>query len=94
MLSNLKDLVPQLVTRLGLHVRRDADKINEAWNEAVGEPYMAVTRVRRITRGTLEIAVKHNAFAQELSFRKNELLAAMQSSVPDEQITRIKFVTG
>jgi predicted nucleic acid-binding Zn ribbon protein len=98
MVTSLKQLVPRLVTHFGLHQPRDTERISGAWNNAVqkaaGEEYASLTNVRSISRGTLEITVPHNAFVQELSFCKDELLAAMQADVPDEKIKRIKFVTG
>ncbi|MDR3182520.1 MAG: DUF721 domain-containing protein [Planctomycetaceae bacterium] len=94
MVTSLKQLVPQLITRFGLHLNRDNERISTAWKDAVGEPFAAITNVSRLTRGTLEITVPHNAFVQELSFRKNELLNAIQTAVPDIKIKRLKFVAG
>lgn len=90
----LGDLLPQLIARYGIQQRRDVEHLVRAWQEAVGDPYASITRVVGLKRGTLEIAVPHNAFVQELSFRQKELLASMQASVLDEKITRIKFVVS
>lgn len=90
----LGEVLPQLIARYGLQRRKDVEGLAEAWHEAVGEPYAARTRVVGLTRGTLEIAVPHGAFVQELSFRRAELLAAMQAATVGEQVKKIKFVVG
>jgi len=89
--ARIGDLLPQLLARYGLHQRRNVEEIDAAWKTAIGKPFDAVCRVVGVNRGTLEIAVPHTAFVQELSFRKTELLQAMQTALPDEKIKRIKF---
>ena len=89
--AKLGDLLPQLLAKYGLQRRRDVDGINDAWKEAVGPPFDGVSRVVGFNRGTLEVAVPHSAFVQELSFRNTELLRAMQNALPEEQVKKIKF---
>lgn len=90
----LGDILPQLIVRYGLHHRRDLEGLTEAWNQAVGEPYAALSRPVGLKRGTLEIAVPHNAFVQELSFRNKELLDSMRNAMKDEKINKIKYVVS
>ncbi len=85
------DVLPQLIAKYGLQQRRNLERIEEVWRAAVGEPYASVTRIIGLRRGTLEVAVPHSAFVQELSFRRQELLAAMQKTLADEKIKKIKF---
>ena len=89
--SQIGDLVPQLMVRYGLHRRRNLEQIEEAWRQAVGEQFAAVTQVSKFARGTLTIKVPHNAFIQELSFRHSELIDALASLVKDEKIKKIRF---
>ncbi len=91
-LVRLADVLPQLIARYGIQQQGNIEKIAEAWKEAVGEPYAAVTRVAGLRRGVLEIAVPHNAFIQELSFRQTELLAAVRKAVAEVKIGKLKFV--
>ena len=91
-ISNIGDLMPQLIVRYGLHRRRNLEQIEEAWRQAVGEQYAAVTEVAKLHRGTLTIKVPHNAFIQELSFRNTELVDALAASLTDEKINKIRFV--
>ena len=90
-LARLGDLLPQLLARYGLHRRRNVAEIDAAWKAAVGKPFDTVCHVVGLNRGTLEVAVPHAAFVQELSFRKTELLQAMQTALPDEKIKKIKI---
>ena len=90
--SQIGDLVPQLITRFGLHRHRNLEQIEEAWRQAVGEQFAEVTRVSKFSRGTLTIKVPHSAFAQELSFRHSELIDALAALVKEETIKKIRFV--
>ncbi|MCL2004641.1 MAG: DUF721 domain-containing protein [Planctomycetaceae bacterium] len=91
-LSKIGDVLPQLIVRYGLHRRRDLGRIEDAWRQAVGEQFSAVTHVKKIYRGTLTVKVPHNAFIQELSFRQAELVASLAESLPEEKIKKICFV--
>ncbi|MDR2170890.1 MAG: DUF721 domain-containing protein [Planctomycetaceae bacterium] len=89
---HIADMIPQLMSRFGIQKHRNFDHIIQAWKLAVGEPFDSVTSVVGLKRGTLTIAVKHNAFVQELSFRQNELITAMQTAITDEKIKKIKWI--
>jgi len=91
-IARLGDILPQLIAKYGLQQRKNIEKIAQVWRETVGEPFGSVTRVVGLKRGTLEIAVPHNAFVQELSFRQAELIAGVQADVAEEKIKKIKFV--
>lgn len=88
----LGDVLPQLIAKYGVQQRRDVEQIEEAWRSVIGEPYASVGRVVGLSRGTLEIALPHNAFVQELSFRQTELLVEIRAALPGEKIRKIKFV--
>ncbi len=91
-LVRLADVLPQLIARYGLQNQGNIEKMTEAWKAAVGEPYATVTRVAGLNRGVLEVAVPHNAFVQELSFRQKELLSSVQTAEPEQNIKKLKFV--
>ncbi|MDR0392166.1 MAG: DUF721 domain-containing protein [Planctomycetaceae bacterium] len=86
------DMIPQLITRFGLQRRQNLEQIIQAWKVVVGEPFDSVTNAVELKRGVLTIAVKHNAFVQELSFRQAELLESMQSKITNEKIKKIKWI--
>ncbi|MDR3196492.1 MAG: DUF721 domain-containing protein [Planctomycetaceae bacterium] len=91
---HVADILPQLITKYGLQNQRNIEQITRIWRETVGEPYGSVTRAVGLKSGTLEIAVPHHAFVQELSFRQSELLAGIQTALAEEKIKRIKFVVA
>ncbi|MDR0608671.1 MAG: DUF721 domain-containing protein [Planctomycetaceae bacterium] len=86
------DVLPQLIAKYGLQKQRNTEQITRIWRETIGEPYGSVTRVIGLKSGTIEIAVPHHAFVQELSFRQPELLTGLKTALPEEKIKRIKFV--
>jgi predicted nucleic acid-binding Zn ribbon protein len=89
--AKIGDVLPQLIVRFGLHRRRNLEQIEEAWRQAIGEQYAAVTQVTKLHRGTLTIKVPHRAFVQELSFRQAELLDTLSTLLTDEKIKKIRF---
>ena len=91
-IAKIGDVLPQLIVRYGLHRRRNWERLEEAWQQAVGKPYADVTQVSGFRRGTLTIKVPHTAFAQELSLRQSELLDTLDALVEDEQIKKLRFV--
>jgi len=90
--SKIGDLLPHLMVRYGLHRRRHLEPIEEAWRQAIGEQFAAVTQIEKLHRGTLTIKVPHNVYVQELSFRHSELVDALAVLLEEEQIKKIRFV--
>ena len=68
--------------------------MESAWRQAVGEKFAATTRAGTLRRGTLEITVANNLLAQELGFRKDDLINQLRRLAPDETITNLRFRTG
>jgi predicted nucleic acid-binding Zn ribbon protein len=90
----IADVLPQLIAKYGLHKQRNTEQITQIWRKIVGEPFGSVTQAVSLKSGTLEIAVPHHAFVQELSFRQSELLTDLQTALAEEKIKRIKFVVA
>ena len=91
-IAKIGDLLPQLIVRYGLHRRRNFEQIEEAWRQAVGEQFAAVTQVKKLYQGTLTIKVPHNAYVQELSFRQSEFVEVLATLLENEKIKKIRFV--
>ena len=91
-IAKIGDLLPQLIVRCGLHRRRNLEQIEEAWQQAVGEQFAAVTQVSKLHAGTLTIKVPHNAYVQELSFREAELVDTLATLLKNEKIKKVRFV--
>ncbi len=92
--KKIGDIVAQVVQRKGYAQAEAARQLEEAWSSAVGELGNRSTRVGKIRRGNLEIIVASSLVMQELSFRKKNLLTAMQKSVPEAQIEQLRFRVG
>jgi len=91
-IAKIGDLLPQLIIKYGLHRRRNLEQIEEAWRQAIGEQFAAVTQIEKLYRGTLTIKVPHSAYVQELSFRHSELVETLAALLEEEKIKKIRFV--
>lgn len=91
--TSIGDILSGLVSQFGIGRKREENELEDAWKEAVGE-LAEYTSVGAIRRGVLEIRVTDAIFAQELLFRKTELLRALQERFPDEKLTDLRFKTG
>ena len=91
-IAKIGDLLPQLIIKYGLHRRRNLEQIEEAWRQAIGEQFAAVTQIEKLYRGTLTIKVPHSAYVQELSFRHSELVDTLAALLEEEKIKKIRFV--
>ena len=67
----LSDILGELFTVRGYGRLRARQELEDAWNEAVGEPYCRQTRLGEVRRGVLNVTVAHSTLLEELSaFRK------------------------
>ena len=70
-------------------------KLDEAWQEVVGEKFAKDTRPLNVFRNTLFIQVQSHAIWQELSvFKKKEILEKLHELFPTKRITAIKCILG
>ncbi len=90
----IADVLSQLIAKRGYARQRSTASLENAWCQAVGQKFAATTRAGNLRRGTLEITVANNLLAQELGFRKSELIEQLQRLAPDESITNLRFRTG
>jgi len=89
--TKMADVLSELLARSGCLRVRASQVIEEAWRTVVGEPLGEHTRLGHLRRGGLEVFVTHSTLVQELSFRKQELLAALASRLPGEGIKELRF---
>jgi hypothetical protein len=91
----LSAILGELFTARGYGGLRTLSKLEEAWNQAVGEPYSRQTRVGNMQDGVLNVTVAHPTLLEELrAFRKPELLDALRSSTVGMTIRDIRFRVG
>jgi len=92
--KQIGNVIAQLVQRKGYAQVRAAGERDEAWRKSAGEPLVESTRVAGIRRGVFEVLVANSLMMQELTFRKEELLASLQDLLPEEGIKQLRFRLG
>ncbi|RIK84066.1 MAG: DUF721 domain-containing protein [Planctomycetota bacterium] len=90
----IADVIAQLVQRRGYAQVRTAGEWNEAWRNAAGEHFAAVTEVGQLRRGVLEVTAANSLVVQELGFEKERILAHLQATRPDAGLRQIRFRVG
>ncbi len=88
------DVVNQLLARRGYVQQQAQDEIQSIWNDIVGAQLAAQTRIGRIRRGVLDVFVSNSTLLQELSFRKAELLRALEQPFGGAAIKEIRLRIG
>src|SRR4051794_1680969 len=88
------DVLTQLIARRGYAREQSSAALEAAWREAAGKPLAGVTKAGNLRRGTLEVFVANNLLAQELGFRKDELIERLGQLAPNEKITTLRFRIG
>jgi len=90
--ASLTDVLGGLVSQFGIGRKREEDELADVWREVAGD-LAEYTSVGGIRRGVLEIRVTDAIFAQELLFRKEELLRTFQERFPDAELKDLRFRT-
>jgi len=88
------EVLSELMARRGYARVQSAEARETAWRGAAGPLAAEYTRVGPLRRGTLEIVVANSTLMQELGFRKDALLQAMNELLPDEGIKNLRFRAG
>ncbi len=88
------NVLAQLVQRRGYAQVRIAGERDKAWQAAAGEELAAMTRIGGIRRGVMEVTVANSLLIQELTFRKEKLLADLQQALPEAGIKQLRFRVG
>ncbi|MCA9230622.1 MAG: DUF721 domain-containing protein [Planctomycetales bacterium] len=92
--KQISNVIAQLVQRRGYAQVRAAGEREAAWQATAGEELALLTRVGGMRRGVLEVLVANSLLMQELTFRKEDLLAGLQEQLPEEGIKQIRFRLG
>jgi predicted nucleic acid-binding Zn ribbon protein len=92
--KKIADVLAQLITARGYgRIQADAD-FTAAWQAAAGTSLARFTRPGRLRRGQLEVTVSNSTIIQELTFEKQNILAALQAKLPDANIRDLRFRLG
>lgn len=91
----LSEILGTLFAVRGYNRLRAASELEDAWNEAIGEPGSSQTRVGGVRHGVLSVTVAHSTLLEELAaFRKPDLLAALRRTSPGANLHDIRFRVG
>lgn len=88
------DIVAGLLARRGYGRVQAGSRAQAAWADAVGPKMAAHSRPGSVRRGVLDVVVRNSAAIQELTFQKKSLLKKLNQSLPEENITGLKFRVG
>jgi predicted nucleic acid-binding Zn ribbon protein len=92
--KKIADVLAQLITARGYgRIQADSNLV-AAWQQAAGLTIAKYTRPGRIRRGTLEVTASNSTIIQELTFQKQQILAQLQSEMPDASIRDVRFRVG
>jgi predicted nucleic acid-binding Zn ribbon protein len=82
----------EVLRQMGLERAIRAHHALHAWDGIVGDEIARVARPLRFEGGTLWVAVKSNAWAQELNFQKATLLERLNREAASDCFHEIRFV--
>ncbi len=92
--ESISNLLSELMARRGFARVQSAAAYDEAWSQAAGPMMAKYTRPGKLARGTLEVIVANSTLVQELGFRKQELIEALQRLMPDQGVKNLRFRVG
>jgi len=92
--QRIGDVLAQLVGRGRLGQLHAAGQWEDAWRQVAGPVASRYTRVACFRRGVLEVVVASSTVLQELSFRRQELIAGLAAAVPEAVLRDVRFRLG
>jgi predicted nucleic acid-binding Zn ribbon protein len=92
---SVANLMPRVLTNLGLDRRRSEAEIARVWNHLIDPSLTAHARPTGLHKGTLFVTVDNSAWLGEIvRYRRKEILDRLQHSFGRDLITRISFRVG
>jgi predicted nucleic acid-binding Zn ribbon protein len=89
--TRLGELLPSILSKLGLEQRFKEQKVLNLWPTVVGDELATRTKATKVDRGVLYVRVDHGAWMQELHFIEKDLLRKLRAQAPGVRLTRIRF---
>jgi predicted nucleic acid-binding Zn ribbon protein len=87
----VNNIIASLMALRGYGQIESLSALDEAWRAAVGEGLASQTRLGKLSRGVLPVYVANSALIQELTFRKQELVAELVRRLPDHKLRELRF---
>jgi len=91
----LADLVPGVLSHLGLDRKRAEAEIARVWTHLIDPTLVAHARPTGLHKGTLFVTVDSSVWLDEIvRYRRREILERLQNSFGRDVIARISFRVG
>ena len=88
----LREIIRDTIHDLGIHQAVDQHRALVVWSSVVGDAISRVTTPQRISKGRLFIQVVSDSWRQELHYRKQELIEALNRTIGTEVVKEIILI--
>jgi predicted nucleic acid-binding Zn ribbon protein len=89
------DVMPRVLTELGLDRRRAEAEVVKVWNNLIDPSLVAHAQPTGIRKGTLFVTVDSSVWLSEIvRYRRKEILERLQHAFGHDLIQRISFRVG
>ena len=93
--KSLGEIIPRVLTHIGLDRRRAEAEVMRVWNHLIDPTILAHAQPTGLHKGTLFVTVDSSVWLDEIvRYRRREILERLQHSFGRDLITRISFRTG
>jgi predicted nucleic acid-binding Zn ribbon protein len=89
--KSLQTVVNRLLARRGYNQGHSENSLAEGWRGVVPPELAGCSRVKKLSRGVLEVVVDNPVVLQKLTFLKGQLLAELQQKSAEKKIKQIRF---
>jgi len=87
----LSEALDAVIKELGIRKSVVSNRARDVWGEAVGDLISANTTLQIVDRDKLIVIVSNDAWRQELSYRKEEIIKKINELIGEEAIKDIIF---
>ncbi len=87
----LSEALEEVIRELGIRKSVVSNRARDVWGEAVGDLINANTTLQAVDKDKLIVIVSNDAWRQELSYRKEEILKKINELIGEEAIKDIIF---
>ena len=87
----LSEALEAVIKELGIRKSVVSNRARDVWGEAVGDLISANTTLQIVDRDKLIVIVSNDAWRQELSYRKEEIIKKINELIGEEAIKDIIF---
>jgi hypothetical protein len=90
----LRTVLNRLLARQGYNQTLGDASLQELWEQTVPKGWRGNTRIKKYSRGVLEITVDNPITLQQLEFAKHQMVQQLQQTAPEKRIKQIRLSLG